>query len=550
MSAWFRVLVSGAFAAAVVVLGGTVHAQMDASGPPLAETGFEVAPVTVDGVVLFKLRGVSSLPAEVRAARVAAAIRGAALDRTIDPASVTAVDQGVVTFIMAGDTRLLGLVDADAEVEGVNRQELAVAVTERVRAAITAYRADREPEALVASALRGAAATAVLALVLVAVWWLGRRLDRWLAAAIERRLRSLGVDSVQEGGSARAGEVARGTLRFVRNLILVVSVLVYLQVVLGLFPWTRPVHARLWDWVVGPLEAMGRELLEQIPNLIFLLILFVIVRWLLKLVRLFFDAVGRGSVALSGFDPEWAKPTFKIVRLVVIAFAAVVAYPYIPGSSTAAFKGVSIFAGVMLSLGSSSIISNLLAGFTMTYRRAFRVGDRIRIGDVVGEVSDIRLQVTHLRTPKNEEVVVPNSMILGSEVTNFSALARSRGLILHTTVGIGYETPWRQVEAMLLLAAERTPGLLREPEPFVLQTALGDFCVTYELNAYCDQPGRLPFLYDGLHRSILDVFNEYGVQIMTPAYEGDPEQPKLVPREQWFTAPAAPAPADDPGPSG
>jgi small-conductance mechanosensitive channel len=255
-------------------------------------------------------------------------------------------------------------------------------------------------------------------------------------------------------------------------------------------------------------------------------------------------------VALSGFDPEWAKPTFKIVRLVVIAFAVVVAYPYIPGSSTAAFKGVSIFAGVMLSLGSSSIISNLLAGFTMTYRRAFRVGDRIRIGDVVGEVSDIRLQVTHLRTPKNEEVVVPNSMILGSEVTNFSALARSRGLILHTTVGIGYETPWRQVEAMLLLAAERTPGLLREPEPFVLQTALGDFCVTYELNVYCDEPGRLPFLYDGLHRSILDVFNEYGVQIMTPAYEGDPEQPKLVPREQWFTAPAAPAPGDDPGSSG
>jgi small-conductance mechanosensitive channel len=295
---------------------------------------------------------------------------------------------------------------------------------------------------------------------------------------------------------------------------------------------------------------MGRELLAQIPNLIFLVIVVVLARWMIRLIRLFFDAVDRGSVSLSGFEPDWAKPTYKIVRLVIIAFAVVVAYPYIPGSSTAAFKGVSLFAGVVLSLGSSSIISNLLAGFTMTYRRTFRVGDRVRIGDVVGDVLDIRLQVTHVRTPKNEEVVVPNSVILGSAVTNYSSLAGSRGLILHTTVGIGYETPWRQVEAMLVLAAERTPGMLREPAPFVLQRALGDFCITYELNAFCDRADRMAFLYAGLHRSILDVFNEYGVQIMTPAYEGDPEQPKVVPREQWYTAPAAPPPAEDHGSAG
>ena len=184
---------------------------------------------------------------------------------------------------------------------------------------------------------------------------------------------------------------------------------------------------------------------------------------------------------MYNFDSEWALPTYKIVRLAVVAFALVVAYPYIPGSGSAAFKGVSLFIGVMFSLGSSAFIANTIAGYSITYRRAFRVGDRIQVGNVFGDVSEIRLQVTHIRTLKNEEVVVPNS-ILRQNVVNYSALARSRGLILHTTVGIGYETPWRQVEGMLLLAAERTPGLLREPPPFVLQTALGDFCVVYEIN--------------------------------------------------------------------
>jgi small-conductance mechanosensitive channel len=177
----------------------------------------------------------------------------------------------------------------------------------------------------------------------------------------------------------------------------------------------------------------------------------------------------------------------------------------------------------------------------MTYRRAFRIGDRVKLGQYVGDVAQMRLMVTHLRTLKNEEVVVPNSSILSSEVVNYSTLAQQRGLILHTTVGIGYETPWRQVEAMLVEAAGRTPGLLREPPPFVLQTALGDFCVTYEINVYCDTPHVMALLYTELHRNILDVFNEYGVQIMTPSYEADPAEPKLVPKEQWYAAPARPS---------
>jgi small-conductance mechanosensitive channel len=346
------------------------------------------------------------------------------------------------------------------------------------------------------------------------------------------------VESVQAGGSERAGGVVRNTLGAVRTVMMLVAAFLYLNLVLGLFPWTRPLHARVTAWFLDPLRVIGEGVIAAIPDLMFLVILFLILRWLVALIRLFFDAVGRGAVTLEGFDPEWARPTFKIVRLLVILLGVVVAYPYIPGSSSAAFKGVSIFAGIVFSLGSSSVIANLIAGFTMTYRGTFKVGDRVRIGDVMGDVADIRLQVTRIRTPKNEDVVVPNSMILGSEVVNFSTLARTRGLILHTTVGIGYETPWRQVEAMLLMAAERANGLLREPAPFVLQKALGDFCVTYELNVYCDRPQAMNELYTELHRSILDVFNEYGIQIMTPAYERDPEQAKVVPRDQWFAAPA------------
>jgi small-conductance mechanosensitive channel len=320
----------------------------------------------------------------------------------------------------------------------------------------------------------------------------------------------------------------------------------WLHAVLSSFPLTRARADHLLGFALAPVSRLGSTLVAQLPDLVFLLVLYVLARWLLGLARLFFEAVEKGQVALSGFEPDWAIPTYRVVRLAVVAFALVVAYPYIPGSRSAAFQGLSIFFGLMLSIGSSSVIANVIAGYSMIYRRAFRVGDRIQVGDATGDVTEMRLQVTHLRSLKNEEIVIPNSTLLGNSVVNYSALARSHGLLLHTTVGIGYETPWRQVEAMLLMAAARTPGLADRPAPFVLQKSLGDFCVVYEVNVPCDTASRMATLYTLLHQNILDVFNEFGVQIMTPAYEGDPEQPKLVPRDQWWTAPAR-AKGDGPG---
>ena len=321
-------------------------------------------------------------------------------------------------------------------------------------------------------------------------------------------------------------------------LIAIVGLLVYAGFVLRQWPATREFAQSTRAFALSPVRVIGNGIVANIPSIMFLIVLFVLVRMLLRLVRLFFEAIEHRSVTFTGFDAEWAQPTYKLVRIAIVAFGLIVAYPYIPGSQSDAFKGVSLFIGIVFSLGSSSAISNIIAGYMMTYRRAFRVGDRVKIGDAVGEVIQIRLQVTHLRSFKNEEIVIPNSEILSGEVINFTSLSRDRGLILHTDVGIGYETPWRQVEALLLTAASRTSGLGDKPAPFVNIKSLGDFAVVYELNAPGGDPLTLGRQYTALHQNVLDVFNEHGVQIMTPAYEGDPPEPKIVRREDWYLAPA------------
>jgi small-conductance mechanosensitive channel len=503
------------------------------------ERGPDTAPVTLDGRVLFRVRGVSAYPAEQRARDIAKRIEALAADTTIPTTALRLVETEHSIDIMAGEQRIVSVYDVDARLEGLTRKLLAQVIVTKISAAMQAYREERKPERLLSNTLYALAATVLMVGLLLVSRWAFRRLSTSIEQRSKKRIQALEAQSLKLVRAEQLRIALHRTLQAVSILVVLVFLYVYLQFVLSLYPWTRQLAERLLTLLLDPLATMGAALLASVPNLVFLAILVVVTRYLLRLTRLFFESVEQGTVTIAGFEREWASPTYRIVRLLIIAFAVVVAYPYIPGSDSAAFKGVSIFLGVIFSLGSSSIIANLIAGYTMTYRRTFRVGDRIRVSDFIGDVTDVRLMVTHLRSLKNEEIVVPNSLILNSHVINYSSLARQLGLILHTTVGIGYETPWRQVEAMLLMAAERTPGLLRQPPPFVLQQALGDFCVTYELNAYCDEPTSMYRLYTELHRNILDVFNEYGVQIMTPAYERDPEQPKIVPKEQWFAAPAA-----------
>jgi small-conductance mechanosensitive channel len=539
----FLLLAALAFSAAAAQGGAGGSGQAGPAGADAAQAidSTRVAPVVVDGVVLFQVRGTAGYPAEKRAGEIADRIVATARDERIPVDAIKVREHALGSEIVAGDERILVVLDEDARLESIgDRRVVADVYRQLIARAITNYRSDREPRARLVAAAYGLGAFAVLAAVLYGLRRLYRYLDVMLQRRYRRRVEDLQIKGFKVLHTEHVWNALRTAIGAIHFLVGLTAVYLALNFALAQFPLTRGFASSLFHLIVAPLVTMGHGLVAEIPNLVFLAILTLVTRYVLKTLKLFFVAVEAGTVKLSGFDAEWSAPTYKIVRILVIAFAVVVAYPYIPGSGSEAFKGVSIFLGVIFSLGSSSIIANTIAGYSMTYRRAFRVGDRIRIGDIVGDVTEVRLQVTHVRTPKNEEVVIPNSVILGGSVINYSTLARTDGLILHTTVGIGYETPWRQVEAMLVEAAGRTPSLLRSPAPFVLQTALGDFAITYELNAYCDRPAEMNRIYTELHRNILDVFNEFGVAIMTPAYEGDPEQPKLVPKDQWYAAPARP----------
>jgi small-conductance mechanosensitive channel len=502
----------------------------------------EHADVTLDGVALFRVRGVMALPAERRAQQIRDRIQAIAADPSIRTDSLRVVEAEDRSTILAGERPVMGVVEADAEFEGISRRVLADVYRARIAEAMGSYRSDRNPGVLRDHFLYALGATLAAVALLFALRKAYRGLDALVTRRLAERIEKLGQEAVHLIRASQVHQALRGGFKTLRVLLTLVILYLYLNYVLELFPWTRPVSRGLFDLVMDPLRVMGASLIGYLPDLVFLAILFVVTRYVLKLARLLFASIEQGGIKVSGIDSELAQPTYRIVRLLIVVFALVVAYPYIPGSGSDAFKGISLFLGLVFSLGSTSVIGNLVAGYAMIYRRAFKIGDRIKVGEVTGDVMERRLLVTRLRTVKNEEIVVPNSEILNSNITNYSTLAKDQGLILHTTVGIGYETPWRQVEAMLRMAAERTPGVLATPEPFVLQKALGDFCVTYEINAFCDQPNAMARIYTALHRNILDVFNEYGVQIMTPAYEGDTEQPKVVPRENWFAAPAAPPP--------
>jgi small-conductance mechanosensitive channel len=527
-------------ASLIVVLAVTssVRVWAQATQETAAADATVTAPVMVDGQVLFHVRGVSSLPAADRARRIHAQIVAAAQDPSVTVESITVTDAEGISRISRGTQVIMALVDADAALEQVDRPILAQAHLQRIQFAINLYRENRSSGAWWRNATRALIATGLLLVAVLVLYWLRRRVDAYLVARLGARIKSVETQSFKVMPAERIWEAVRNALRAGRTLVLVALVLVYVGYVLAQFPSTRGLSSNMATFALDPLDVMVQGVLRSVPGLMFLVVLFVVLRLVLRLVRLFFGGIERGAFNVGTFDPDWAQPTYKIIRIILIAFGLVVAYPYIPGAQSAAFQGISIFVGIMFSLGSSTAIANIVAGYMLIYRRAFKLGDIIKVGEHFGEVITTRLQVTHLRSPKNEEIVIPNSHMLNNEVVNYSSIGRRQGLILHTDVAIGYSTPWRQVEAMLTEAAQRTQGLGSEPRPFVFEKQLGEFAVTYELNVYCTNVNAMRALYAALHRNVLDVFNEHGVQIMTPAYEGDPEQPKVVAPKDWFTAPA------------
>ncbi len=309
--------------------------------------------------------------------------------------------------------------------------------------------------------------------------------------------------------------LANKALTFV---ILIITGYFYFTLLFNFFEFTETWASALFHFIANPLFSALGAFISYLPNLFSILVIIGITRYLTKFVHFIFGEIGKGTISFPRFHRDWAEPTYKITRFLIFIFAAIVIFPYLPGSNSPFFQGISVFVGVLFSLGSSSAISNIVAGVVLTYMRPFKVGDRVKIADTMGDVMEKTLLVTRVRTIKNVDITIPNSMVLSSHIINFSSSAQDRGLILHTSVTIGYHAPWKQVHTLLIDAANATENILKEPKPFVFQTSLDDFYVNYELNAYTESPNVMATTYSDLHQNIQDKFNEAGVEIMSPHY--------------------------------
>lgn len=459
--------------------------------------------------------------------------------RLQEPVQLRGTQEGVQVLI--GEQPLFTVLQGDLEpgVDGTPQQ-----AAERVRGALTealtAESEQRDVRRLAWSA--GAAGLATLGFALAV--FLLRRIRRWVQIRLSRIGRQavprLAVGDFVFFDGLRLGRIVRALLQFVHLAALVLLVYLWAAYVLGRFPYTQPWAKAMAGYLLQTLGELLHKVVSGIPGFLAVALIILGTRMLIRLARSFFDSVEGGDVQVKWLHAETAQPTRRIATAVLWAAATVMAYPYLPGSESLAFKGVSVFLGVLISIGSTGVMNQAMSGLVLMYSRAFKVGDAVRIGDTEGVVAELGLLSTKLRVLRQEEVTIPNAVVLGASIKNFSRLGGEEGQVLQTSVTIGYDAPWRQVQALLLQAAHRTTGILQEPVPFVLQTALSDYYVEYQLNVRLANSEQRFLVRSELHGHIQDAFNEFGVQIMSPHYIGDKAAPVVVPRGQWYAAPATP----------
>jgi small-conductance mechanosensitive channel len=441
--------------------------------------------------------------------------------RELPPSAASEVrveERGGSSDLYAGTRFVMSVTGLDAAPTGRTRQQLAADYAETLRGALTREGKGRSVRGVLVAVLLTVLATALLLLALRLLRQGFARLHARMRTWENTRIRTLRVQGLEVLSAERATDALIAASRLVRLALVALLVAVWANAVLGFFPWTRGVARTVlrYGWEAAA-TILGR-IADFLPNLFYIAVIVVITRILLKAARLVASQVESGGLVFRGFYREWADPTYKIVRFLVVAFAAVVTFPYLPGSDSGAFRGVTIFLGVLFSLGSTSAVSNVVAGIVLTYMRPFAVGDRVRIAETTGDVIASNLLVVRIRTVKNHEVTLSNSMVLAAHIVNFSAAARGGGLILHTAVTIGYDTPWRKVHELLVSAAQGVDGILERPPPYVLQTALNDFHVSYELNVFTDRVQQSQDITSRLHQAIQDRFADAGVEILSPHF--------------------------------
>jgi small-conductance mechanosensitive channel len=525
----------------------TVADSAAAPAPPAAVTvAAESVPLVIGNRQIFEFRAntFGYSPAERAAAaqeRITEALREHPRgDMQIE---VATTESPIGTLMQIDGRWMFAVTPGDVNpLAGETYEELVVRTSQNLEAAVMAMAQQRTASGLVRSIAFSLGATVLfwllLRLLVRVVRGSGGRIERALQARIER------LKLPPTALITQFAVVVRVILRLAGIAFGLGLTNLWATFVLKQFPYTYPWGDQLDDYLLGIGTKIGLGVLHAIPNLFMLVLIYVLTRVVTRWVRALFDAVREGRFDLPGVDAETAQPTQRLVTVFVWLLAVAIAYPYIPGSSGTAFKGLSVLFGIMLSLGSSNVMSQAASGYILIFSKALRVNDYIRIADYEGTVMSMGVLSTKIRTARDEEINVPNAVIVGSITKNFTRLNRETGAPLTMAVTIGYSAPWRQVYAMLLEAAARTPGVRKDPEPRVLQTSLSDFFVEYTLLVRLEEPQARPRVLSALNANVQDVFNEHGVQIMSPHYEGDPDGKVWVPREKWFTPPAAQSPKE------
>lgn len=476
-------------------------------------------PVVADGDTLFYLftkRG--GYTPQQRAQMTGAAIEELGKRFNIRPDSVLIDRSDIVSDLMYGNKVLLSLTDQDALWEGVSRDSLAQERRANVVAKLFEMKAEH-------SLWRLAKRILYFLLVIVGQYFLFR-LTNWLFRKLKIRILRLKDTKIKpvsiQGFELLDAQKQANLLVFVagigRYILMGLQLLITVPLVFIIFPQTEGLAYKLLSYIWNPVKGIFMGMIDYIPNLFTIIVIWYAVKYLVRLMHYLAHEIQAGRLNINGFYPDWAMPTFHIIRFLLYAFMIAMIYPYLPNSSSGVFQGISVFVGLIVSLGSSTVIGNIIAGLVITYMRPFKIGDRIQLNDTTGDIIEKTPLVTRIRTPKNEVVTIPNSFIMSSHTVNYSTSAREYGLIIHSEVSIGYDVPWRKVNQLLIDAALNTPGVVDDPRPFVLETSLNDWYPVYQINAYIKEADKMAKIYSDLHQNIQDRFNEAGVEIMSPHY--------------------------------
>jgi small-conductance mechanosensitive channel len=476
-------------------------------------------PVIVNQDTLFKFyTGQGLFLTKERAQIVSKRISDIVSRLDFNPDSLLLKNDSAISSISYKSQLIMAVNNADAKFSELDRPQLAANYLNILKKHLSSTFENNSIKDIIINVLE---AIAVVFALLLLIWFVNRAFT-WLNAKLlkawESRIAKLGEQGAPVDYANRVLPFITSSMRVLRLLVIILLVYLALPTAFLIFPWTKPIATELLSYVINPVKSILLGILHYIPNLLTIAVIYFVTRYIIKLIKFIATEIENGAISLKGFYPEWAKPTYKIVRVLLYAFMFVVVFPYLPGSDSKIFQGVTVFLGVLFSFGSSSAISNMVAGLVLTYMRPFKIGDRVKVGEITGDVIEKNLLITRIRTIKNEDITVPNSTILGGAVVNYTTSSKNLGLILHTSITIGYDAPWNIIHELMIDAALATEGILAEPNPFILQTALNDFNVTYQINAYTSLSHKMAVIYSNLHQNIQDKFNEAGVEIMSPHY--------------------------------